>query len=118
MHGFESIIILRTVVEAHENIRAGQPGEISGQGVDWRIVSSAGEMISPTALPCANKPNPECAKFQPFDNNMEDPMSVTSYITLGQFHTAHLAALPRKMELNMMCPNTRLPPVPALLWLH
>jgi len=46
MHGFESIIILRTVVEAHENIRAGQPGEISGQGVDWRIVSSAGEMIS------------------------------------------------------------------------
>ena len=28
MHGFESIIILRTVVEAHENIRAGQPGEI------------------------------------------------------------------------------------------
>jgi len=31
MHGFESIIILRTVVEAHENIRAGQPGEISGQ---------------------------------------------------------------------------------------
>ena len=30
MHGFESIIILRTVVEAHENIRAGQPGEICG----------------------------------------------------------------------------------------
>jgi hypothetical protein len=27
-------------------------------------------MISPTALPGANKPIPECAKFQPFDNDM------------------------------------------------
>src|SRR2546427_7341972 len=118
MHGFESIIILRTVVEAHENIRAGQPGEISGQGVDWRIVSSAGEMISPTALPGANKPNPECAKFQPFDNNMEDPMSVASYITFGQFHTAHLGDLTRNMEFKLMCPNTRLPPVQLFLGLH
>src|SRR3954471_23983039 len=44
------------------------------KGLDWRIVSAAGEIISP--MPGANKPNPECTKFQPFDNNMEDPMSV------------------------------------------
>src|SRR5438105_9128921 len=30
-------------------------------GVDWRIVASAGDIISPTALPGANKPNAECA---------------------------------------------------------
>src|SRR5438067_12265416 len=54
---------------------------IALKGVDWRIVSSAGELISPTALPGANKLNPECAKFQPFDNNMEARMSDASYIT-------------------------------------
>src|SRR5438477_12058834 len=84
---------------------------IAPKGVDWRIVSSAGAMISPTALPGANKANPECAKFQPFDNNMEDPMSVASYITFGRFHTAHLGDLTRNMEFKLMCPGTRLPPV-------
>ncbi len=75
-------------------------------------------MISPTALPRANKPNPECAKFQPFDNNMEDPMSVASYITFGSFHTAHLGDLTRNMEFKLMCPITRLPPVQLFLGLH
>ena len=91
---------------------------IALKGVDWRIVSSAGEMISPTAVPGANRPNPECAKFQPFDNNMEDPMSVASYITFGRFHTAHLGDLTRNMEFKLMCPNTRLPPVQLFLGLH
>src|SRR5262249_45490112 len=54
----------------HTIAKAGD--RIALKGVDWRIVSSAGEMISPTTLPGAKKPNPECAKFQTFDNNMED----------------------------------------------
>src|ERR1700745_662187 len=100
----------------HTIAKAGD--RIALKGVDWRIVSSAGEIISPTTLPGANKPNPECAKFQPFDNNMEDPMSVASYITFGQFHTAHLGDLTRNMEFKLMCRNTRLPPVQLFLGLH
>jgi competence protein ComEC len=96
-----------------------KPGDrIALKGIDWRIVASAGEVISRAALPGANRPNPECARFQDFDNNMEDPMSVASYITFGKFRTAHLGDLPRKMEFKMMCPNTSLPPVDLFLGLH
>jgi competence protein ComEC len=87
-------------------------------GIDWRIVASAGEIIPATMLPGANKPNPECANFKPFDNNMEDPMSVASYISFGKFHTAHLGDLTRNMEFKLMCPMTRLPPVEVFLGLH
>jgi beta-lactamase superfamily II metal-dependent hydrolase len=96
-----------------------KPGDrIQLKGVDWRIVSSNGEIIPATMLSGANKPNPECAKFQPFDNNMEDPMSVASYIAFGKFRTAHLGDLTRNMEFKLMCPNTRLPPVDVFLGLH
>jgi L-ascorbate metabolism protein UlaG (beta-lactamase superfamily) len=93
-----------------------KPGDrIVLKGIDWRIVASAGEVISPTTLPGANKANPECVNFQDIDNNMEDPMSVASYVSFGNFRTAHLGDLPRKMEFKLMCPRTSLPPV-ALSW--
>ena len=96
-----------------------KPGDrIALKGVDWRIVASAGAVIQPTTLAGANKRNPECANYQDFDNNEEDPMSVASYITFGRFRTAHLGDLPRKMERKMMCPNTNLPPVDVFLGLH
>jgi beta-lactamase superfamily II metal-dependent hydrolase len=96
-----------------------KPGDrIPLRGIDWRIVASAGEVISRTTLPGANKANPECANFKDIDNNMEDPMSVASYITFGKFRTAHLGDLPRKMEFKLMCPNTSLPPVDLFLGLH
>ncbi len=96
-----------------------KPGDrIALKGIDWRIVASAGEVISRTALAGANRANPECAHYQDFDNNMEDPMSVASYVTFGKFRTAHLGDLPRKMEFKMMCPNTSLPPVNLFLGLH
>src|SRR5262245_21123275 len=96
-----------------------KPGDrIALKGVDWRIVASNGEMISATTLPRANKANPECANFKAIDNNMEDPMSVASYITFGRFRTAHLGDLTRNMEFKLMCPNTRLPPVNLFLGLH
>src|SRR5882757_11483834 len=53
-----------------------KPGDrIALKGIDWRIVASAGEVISKATLAGANRPNPECAHYQDFDNNMEDPMS-------------------------------------------
>src|SRR3954469_2535519 len=66
-----------------------KPGDrIALKGVDWRIVAAAQEITRP--LSGAGKANSECANFQGVDNNMEDPMSVASYITFGKFRTAHL----------------------------
>jgi competence protein ComEC len=94
-----------------------KPGmKIPLKGVDWTIVAAAQEITKP--LPGAGRPNPECANFQAIDNNMEDPMSVASYITFGRFRTAHLGDLTRNMEFKLMCPNTRLPPLQLLLSLH
>src|SRR5882762_7067618 len=96
-----------------------KPGDrIALKGVDWRIVASAGAVIPTTTLAGANKRNPECANFQPIDNNMEDPMSVASYIVFGRFRTAHLGDLTRNMEFKLMCPATRLPTVDLFLGLH
>ena len=100
----------------HTVAKAGD--RIQLYGVDWRIIASAGEIIPATMLPGANKTNPECANFKPFDNNMEDPMSVASYITFGRFRTAHLGDLTRNMEFKLMCPVTHLPPVDLFLGLH
>jgi competence protein ComEC len=94
-----------------------KPGmKIPLKGVDWTIVAAAQEVTKP--LSGAGRPNPECANFQPVDNNMEDPMSVASYITFGKFRTAHLGDLTRNMEFKLMCPNTTLPPVDVLLGMH
>ena len=71
-----------------------------------------------TTLPGAHRQNPECANYKPIDNNMEDPMSVGSYITFGRFRTAHLGDLTRNKEFEMMCPITRLPPVDLFVGLH
>src|SRR5882762_6777568 len=95
-----------------------KPGDrIALKGVDWRIVASAGEIVK-SPLPGAGRPNPECAKFQPVENNAEDPMSVASYITFGKFRTAHLGDVTRNMEFKLMCPNTSLPTVDLFLGLH
>lgn len=87
-----------------------------GGGVEWRIVAAGGEVIAPFGG--AGKANPACANFEPVDNNIEDPLSVASYITFGNFRTAHIGDLTRNMEFKLMCPNTRLPTVPLFLGLH
>ncbi len=99
----------------HTVAKAGDRIALKG-GVDWRIVASNGQVINP--LPGAGAANPECASFQPIANNIEDPLSVASYITFGRFRTAHLGDLTRNMEFKLMCPTTRLPPVDLLLGMH
>jgi beta-lactamase superfamily II metal-dependent hydrolase len=94
-----------------------KPGMKIGLGsADWTVVAAAQDIARPLAG--AGRANPECANFQPIDNNMEDPMSVASYITFGRFRTAHLGDLTRNMEFKLMCPNTTLPPVDLLLGMH
>jgi len=98
--------------------RVAKPGDrIALEGVDWRIVASAGAVLA-SPLPGAGARNSECAAFEPADNNAEDPMSVGSYISFGKFRTAHLGDLTRNIEFKLMCPTTLLPPVQLFLGMH
>jgi beta-lactamase superfamily II metal-dependent hydrolase len=95
-----------------------KPGDkISLAGTDVRVVSSAGEMIK-TPLPGGGKPNPVCASFKTSESNLEDPQSVSVYVTYGKFRTFHPGDLPKAKEFELMCPYTKIGPVDLLLGLH
>jgi competence protein ComEC len=95
-----------------------KPGnKISVAGLDVLVVASAGETIK-TALPGAGGANSYCASFKPGENNAEDPMSVATYVTFGQFRTIHLGDLTKNKEFELMCPNNRIGTVDVLLGLH
>jgi beta-lactamase superfamily II metal-dependent hydrolase len=95
-----------------------KPGDrIAMEGVDVRVVASAGEVIK-TPLPGAGARNPLCASFKPTDNNEEDPQSVGSHVTFGRFRAIHLGDLPTKKEFELMCPSTRVGAVDVLLGAH
>ncbi len=71
-----------------------KPGDkISVSGLDWRIVTAAGEVIK-TPLSGAGTANPYCADFKPAEvPKTEDDQSVGSYVTFGKFRTVILGDL-------------------------
>jgi competence protein ComEC len=86
-----------------------KPGDIiSVAGLDWRIVTSAGEAIK-TALPGAGGANPSCASYTPKNPDpSENAQSVGSVITFGKFRTVHLGDLTWNKEFDLMCPMNRI----------
>jgi competence protein ComEC len=82
------------------------PGDvIPVAGLDWRIVSAAGQVLK-TPLAGAGAPNPACASFKPQDPDpSENAQSVGSIITFGKFRVAHLGDLTWNREFELMCPN-------------
>src|SRR3954469_11020600 len=91
----------------HLVVRAGDRLPVTG--LDWRIVSSAGEVLK-TPLPGAGKPNPECTGFtNAIDattwRDPEDDQSVGSLVTLGKFRMIDLADLLLDKAVAMMCPS-------------
>ncbi len=95
-----------------------KPGDrISLAGAEVRVVTSAGEIVK-APLPGAGKPNPACASFKTSDTNLEDPMSVSVYVSYGKFRTYHSGDLPKGKEFELMCPNTKIGAVDVLLGLH
>jgi competence protein ComEC len=86
-----------------------KPGDkVSVAGLDWRIVTSAGEALK-TPLAGAGKPNPYCtATPNPDEGGVENSMSVGSVITLGRFRMVHLGDLTQKVEQKLMCPNNQI----------
>jgi beta-lactamase superfamily II metal-dependent hydrolase len=96
-----------------------KPGDrIQVAGLDWRIVSSAGEQTK-TALPGAGRPNPYCANFKPQDPDpTENAQSVSSVVTFGRFRVAHLGDLTWNKEFNLMCPVNRIGTVDLFVVSH
>jgi beta-lactamase superfamily II metal-dependent hydrolase len=83
-----------------------KPGDvIPVAGLDWRIVSAAGQVLK-TPLAGSGAPNPACAGFKPQDPDpSENAQSVGSVITFGKFRVAHLGDLTWNKEFELMCPN-------------
>jgi competence protein ComEC len=87
-----------------------KPGDrIAVTGLDWRIVTAAGEVLK-TPLAGAGAPNPYCAGSapNPEDGGVENSMSVGSVIAFGKFRMVHLGDLTQKIEASLMCPNNRI----------
>jgi beta-lactamase superfamily II metal-dependent hydrolase len=96
-----------------------KPGDrIPVSGLDWRVVSSAGEMIK-TPLPGAGRSNPFCAGFAPQAvDASENAQSVGSVITFGRFRVAHLGDLTWNKEFDLMCPTNRIGAVDLFIVSH
>jgi competence protein ComEC len=96
-----------------------KPGDkIAIDGLDWRVVSAAGEVMK-TSLPGAGRPNPYCAAYKPMDADpTENAQSVGSIITFGKFRAAHLGDLTWNKEFNLMCPTNRIGTVDLFVVSH
>lgn len=84
-------------------------GRVPITGLDWRIVTSAGNVLK-TPLLGGGKPNPACVGFMPppDKSNLTDPddeQSVGSVIILGQFRAADFGDMWWTKELELMCPT-------------
>jgi competence protein ComEC len=85
-----------------------KPGDvIPVAGLDWRIVSAAGQVLkTPLAGGGAGAPNPACVGFKPQETDTsENAQSVGSVVTFGKFRVAHLGDLTWNKEFELMCPN-------------
>ena len=86
-----------------------KPGDkLNLTGIDWRIVTSAGNVIK-TPLSGGGKPNPACKDYKEKDPNynggLENGQSVGSVISYGQFRAVDLGDFLWNLEGQLMCPN-------------
>jgi beta-lactamase superfamily II metal-dependent hydrolase len=88
-------------------------------GVEWRIATSAGQVLKTPPLPGGGKSNPYCAGFTPMAGTTglvdpDDAQSIGSVIILGQFRAADFGDMWRTKELELMCPDNPLGTVDLL----
>jgi competence protein ComEC len=85
-----------------------KPGDkVPIAGLDWRIVTSAGNVLKTPLAPGGAKPNPACAGVAPKEASPTDDngQSVGSVITFGQFRAIDLGDLLWNKENELVCPN-------------
>jgi competence protein ComEC len=96
-----------------------KPGDtLPVAGLNWRIVSAAGETIK---TPIAGSPiaNPACAATKPSDPDpTENAQSVGSIVTFGRFRVAHIGDLTWNKEIDLMCPMNRIGTVDLFVVSH
>ena len=105
------------VLNAKAKHRVVKPGDkIDVNGLDWRIVTAGGRVIS-SSLPGAGAANPYCAAFKRHEvnpvsgqpvGNTEDEQSVGSHITFGKFRVLYLGDLTWNQEFELNCPVNRI----------
>ena len=89
----------------HTVVKVGDKVPITG--LDWRIVTSAGNVLNTPLTPGSAKPNPACTGVAPKDASPTDDnaQSVGSVITFGQFRAIDLGDLLWNKENELVCPN-------------
>jgi competence protein ComEC len=99
--------------------RVLKPGDVVPiKGINVRVLSSAGEVIS-TPLPGAGKPNPYCAAEPAAEvDETENARSLGVLITYGKFRFLDLGDLTKKKELGLACPNNLIGTVDLFLATH
>ncbi len=100
-----------------------KPGDrLALTGVDWRIVTAAGQALkTPIAgAPGAGRPNPACASTASKEGSPTDEngQSVGSVVAFGQFRAADFGDLLWNKEVALMCPNNPLGTVDLFLVTH
>jgi len=103
--------------------QVAKPGDkLPIRGIDWTIVSAAGEILhSPMAgAPGAGMANRYCAEYQPKDIavDMENAQSVGSVIRYGRFRTVDLGDLLWNWEGRLACPVNLIGRIDLLLTTH
>jgi len=91
-------------------------------GIDWTIVSAAGNTLTTSKVGWtgAGKPNPACADFVPkeINSDLENAQSVGSVVSYGKFRTIDLGDLLWNYEGQLACPANRIGTVDLLLTTH
>jgi len=108
-------------IYANKKHTVAKPGDrVQVAGLDWRIVSAAGQVQTTTlSAPGAGAPNPYCATYRPQEPDpTENAQSVASVITFGRFRVAHLGDLTWNKEHDLMCPINRIGTVDLFVVSH
>ena len=98
-----------------------KPGDkVPIAGLDWRIVTSAGNVLKTPLVPGSARPNPACAGVTPKDASPTDDnaQSVGSVVTFGQFRAIDLGDLLWNKENDLVCPNNPLGTVDVYFVTH
>lgn len=95
------------------------PGDrLALAGVDVRVVSSAGRVLS-APVAGGGAPNPYCAVSPPqADDPSENAQSVGLHVAFGRFRVVHMGDLTWNKELDLMCPASQLGTVDLLVVSH